>query len=297
MKKVVKCILTVIAISLLLFSCDEERVTTYYKNGKLRKEYFVVDGKKEGTSKEYFPNGNLKEIHRYINDKPVDSSLYYYDSETPYRLKQIRYWSDSTNFTKVYNRNKQIIRQGRSLNSNPNFRIGKWKYFLNKIGDSIIEYKTIDGEVYSNQVWVIANGDTLINKGNYFSVTYKDTIQLGELAKMYFFLDQPFLSYNSESKVVIPKISSELKADYSNLFDIESYEYPSLKNDGIPRDDIPEDVPLNHNIAIGLDYKTPGQKRVRGVLIEYIKDSVKSTSTKERRLYFDETFFIKDTVQ
>jgi hypothetical protein len=41
---------------------------TYHKNGNLRGEIFLVNGKKEGSYKEYFENGSLMFFGNFMND-------------------------------------------------------------------------------------------------------------------------------------------------------------------------------------------------------------------------------------
>lgn len=91
-----------------------------------------------------------------------------------------------------------------------------------------------------------------------------------------------------------------MKDDFSNIFHIERDTFASLKNDKIPHPEVPSEIPMNHYIDFGLDYDKPGEKRVRGVIIEYhydYLDNVKypdSLYRIERRLFFDETFYIKN---
>jgi len=172
----------------------------------------------------------------------------------------------------------------------------------NKQIDSIVEYKTVYGKPYSNQVWVInSKKDTLEHKGNYFNSFLKDTINLGEIYRLHFFLFQPFFSYDSDIEIVLPKYDVDLNFDYSNFNEIERDTLKSLKNDNIPHPEIPKDYFLNLQVQFGLKYNDSGKKRIRGVLIEYINNfnNAKfpdSVYRQERRLFFDKKFYIKDTI-
>ena len=42
---------------------------TYYNNGELESEVFVINGKRNGNYKEYHENGQLMEICSYIDGK------------------------------------------------------------------------------------------------------------------------------------------------------------------------------------------------------------------------------------
>jgi len=287
---------------IIFSSCNKknEYKIEYFKNGNKKKEYCNIDNKLEGVFKEYFENEKLKEIHYFQKGINIDSSLYYFHSNSKERLNQVRYWSDSTSFIKIYNKNGVKLREGNVINEDVNFRIGKWKFFKRDYIDSIVEYKTINNKSYVNQFWLIhKNIDTLVGKGNYYDIYLKDTISLGEIAKVHVFLIQSLFNYNSDIEIILPKDDLLLNDDYSNLFEIETVTFPSLKNDGIPHPDIPNELkPLNHDAEFGLKYDSSGKKRIRGVIIEYINDAKYSDSLrkKERRLFFDKTFFINDTI-
>ena len=80
----------------------------------------------------------------------------------------------------------------------------------------------------------------------------------------------------------------ELKEDFSNLYQIDNFTLKSLKNDGIPHPEIPEDYPTNHAVEFGLSLEEKGKRRIRGVLVEYEIREIEGESKKvERRLFFE----------
>ena len=159
------------------------------------------------------------------------------------------------------------------------------------IKDSIVEYLKINGKEYANQIWLVnKNKDTI--GGNYFKNWVKDSTKLGEMTRLRYELIKPNISFESDMHILIPKNDDELKNDYSNLFDIKLDTLLSLKNDGISHPEILGlDLPLNHIVEFGLKYGKPGQKRVRGVIIERGK---KDSKEYERRLFFNNSFYIKE---
>ena len=56
-----------------------EPIITYYSNGKVNKQYFKLNGKKEGEYLSYHDNGQLCEKCNYINNKKEGEYLQYYD--------------------------------------------------------------------------------------------------------------------------------------------------------------------------------------------------------------------------
>jgi hypothetical protein len=168
--------------------------------------------------------------------------------------------------------------------------IRRFQILNGNIKDSIVEYLKIDGEEYANQIWLVNNKDTI--GGNYFKSWIKDSIKLGEVARLRYELIKPTISHESDIHILIPMNDNELENDYSNLFDIKLDTLPSLKNDGISHPEISEfNLPLNHIVEFGLKYGKPGKKRVRGVIIERGK---KDNRGYERRLFFNNSFYVKE---
>ncbi len=169
--------------------------------------------------------------------------------------------------------------------------IKKFKVADKNIKDSIVEYIKIDGNEYANQIWLISKTNDTIG-GNYFNSYINDTTKLGEVTRLRFVLTKPTIDWASEMFVVLPYDDDELKSDFSNLREIKLDTFHSLKNDEIPHLELNElDLPLNHITEFGLDYENPGKKRVRGIVVERGK---KYNKKYERRLFFDESLYIKE---
>ena len=158
------------------------------------------------------------------------------------------------------------------------------------VRDSIVEYIKIDGKEYVNQIWLVnENKDTI--GGNYFKLNINDTTSLGEITRLKFALIEPSISNESDIFILLPQEDKKLANDFSNIFEIELDTLRSLKNDGIPHPELSDlNLPLNHITEVGIEYKRPGEKRVRGVIIERGKVRGKGY---ERRLFFDKSFYIK----
>ncbi len=51
---------------------------TYYDSGKLKQEWFEINGIKQGEYKEYWENGKLYEICNYVNGKKEGETKWYH---------------------------------------------------------------------------------------------------------------------------------------------------------------------------------------------------------------------------
>ncbi|MDG1776057.1 MAG: toxin-antitoxin system YwqK family antitoxin [Crocinitomicaceae bacterium] len=103
-------LLVFVFISILSFSQTEE-IKLYYENGKLKEEYTLVDGKKDGLIKYYHENGQLSMEYTLVDGK-------------------------LNGLWKEYYENGKIRSEGNYVEGN---RDGLWKeYYLNgHIGDEI----------------------------------------------------------------------------------------------------------------------------------------------------------------
>ncbi|PKO99293.1 MAG: hypothetical protein CVU03_02395 [Bacteroidetes bacterium HGW-Bacteroidetes-2] len=242
-------------------------------------------------------DGNIESIHYYNKDKKIDSSYLYYPSQ---KLKQVVYFNagDSLSYTVIYKEDGTKRAEGNIVRNNLDYRIGNWQQYGGEKTDSIVEYINMNNKSYINQVWVLnkKTKDTIRNKGNYYYIFNKDTISVNDTLEYRFYLFQPYFSYDSDMLVVMPENDNDLKEDFSNIDDIKKNTFYSLKNDGIPHPEIPKEVPKNHNANFGIIYKKPGEERIRGYISEYVKDKKDTTKRMERILFFDETIYVKDSV-
>lgn len=256
--------------------------------------FFVSCNKDKKIIKRY-DSGKIESIHYYGSDRTIDSSYLYYPTE---EIRQIVYFKekDTINSTILFDQNRDKYAQGSIVKNNLDYRIGKWHFYNDSETDSIVEYINVNNEPYVNQIWILdkKSKDTVKNKGNFYEIYTKDTIYTIDTLRIRFYLYLPNISYDSDIEVIMPKNDKELKDDFSNIYEVEKDTFYSLKNDGIPHPEIPEEVPVNHNVNFGLIYNEPGKKRIRGYLAEYVEK--KNGERIERRLYFDKNIYVKDTL-
>lgn len=81
-KAIIERIILLVIFFSLLSGCShkEEIVKTYYRTGSVKSETIVIDGYRNGTSREYFANGRLRRMDEYKNDSLNGISRRYYPS-------------------------------------------------------------------------------------------------------------------------------------------------------------------------------------------------------------------------
>lgn len=281
----------------LLSSCDNDsdKVKQYYSNGKVKLEYSLNKGRIDGMYLEYYDNGNIKLTHLYEKGKIIDTSKYYWNDKNKIIQRQSIWLNDSVSKDVIFDSKGEIEGVGKVVNKEKLIRIGKWKLKDSQnINDSIVEYLRIRDGSHVNQIWTISpKGDTIISKSNYYKIFVDDTISLGKPSRIRIVLVEPFYSYDSDIEAVIPANNMEMKKDFSNLFKINKDVFKSLKNDGIPHPEIPEEIPTNHIIEFGLIYEEKGLKEIKGCLTEYVQPHTDSIQRIERRLYFNESLYVQ----
>ena len=245
-----------------------------------------------------YKNGNVESIHYYGDDKKIDSSYFYYPTK---KLKQIVYFKeeDTLSYTKMYDEDGNNIAEGNIVRNNLDFRTGRWFLYGDKETDSIVEFFNVDNKPYLNQIWVLNKDkkDTVYDRGNFYYIYNRDTISVNDTIDFRFYLYQPYYDYNSDMLVVMFKDDNQMRKSFSNINVKERDTFYSLKNDGISHPEIPKEVPQNHNANFGIVYREPGEKRIRGYISEYIKDEKDTTERIERRLFFDKTIYVLDTIK
>lgn len=280
-----------LSVLFVCFSCNDI-TKEYYGNGNLKKQYIKkTNDKYEGEYIEFFENGGLKEKHLYKDGIKIDSSFYHdYESD----LSETKVWLDNSKHKSIIkDKEGSILREGVLSNSDSLNRIGIWKFYKanNDVWDSIVEYKYVYGKSYANQIWLVKDEDTLGTRGNYFMSFIKEREGREKTIRFDFELIAPLFSYDSEVFVVIPYDDNELKDDFSNLLEIERDTFPSLKNDGIAHPELAGIKNMNNIVMFALEYEESGKERIRGMLVEKFNQN---GNNKERRLFFEKYFYVKD---
>ncbi len=115
----IHCILSIILITLLT-SCDssgdgekkskENLAYDYYKDGKIKTETEVKDGKAHGLMKHYSPQGTLKSVYTYNTGKKDGPAVIYYPNGV---LREKRYYKEGyrNGISEMYYRSGELYRE------------------------------------------------------------------------------------------------------------------------------------------------------------------------------------------
>ena len=289
MNKMKYSLLTILLI--LLISCNNiEKEKEYYTNGNLKYEVTINNDSYNGNYKEYYEDGALR-VEGSFKDNLKQGLFTQYYKTTDKLLKTETLWKNDTSYyQKNIGESGNILSEGALDN---NRKVGKWKYYDENKGylKEIQEFLIIKDSTYLNQNWLLNSEQDTLAKGNHYKMMSSDTLNY-EQQRIYFFLKQPYFSYDSDLIVCIPRNDEELEDDFSNENTIKWDTLDNLanrfRNQG-------KYSTRNHDVIFDLDYLSAGKKRLRGVLIE--KQNIKSDTAiydfATRKIYFDKEFYIK----
>lgn len=293
-----KYFLCSIVIVMFFFSCNNIQ-TEFYKNGRLKAEYYLQDGVLHGDYFQYDMEGKLIAHHIYTKGKRSDSSIYYSEN----KIKYIDYYHDErVYYQKHFYPNGKIKKEGNLLKAG--FPIGNWRYY-NTEGNlmEIKELKNIQEEPYLNRHWYFdGNGDTLKNKGFYYDLSLvADTISIDEPVVGIVDLTNPVHKDQRVTiKVIVPKdYSINFNNDFSNIQMVEKDTTYNLNIEKDYKDQAGLSGNYERSVIFGRYYDTPGIKSFRGIIIEYPHHDENLTSSLEYFeyiYYFDKKIYVKDTV-
>jgi antitoxin component YwqK of YwqJK toxin-antitoxin module len=81
----------------LIFACKPQVDTPqkqflYFENGKVRREYQLINGLKEGVMVDFYPDGKIKTIRNFTNDLQTGKTIIYHPNG---RIKEVQYYDDN----------------------------------------------------------------------------------------------------------------------------------------------------------------------------------------------------------
>ena len=144
------------------------------------------------------------------------------------------------------------------------------------------EFKIVNGEEYINRIWYTdRKGDTLYDKGNFFTVQLPDTSTVNEAIGIKIFLEKPFFGYKSRL-LLFPDEQTD------TIFNVAESTDEKLKTQ---LKGAPTNLMLIHHVR----FLSPGEKTIKAVLKEIDTARVDGELVeKERIMYLEEQIFIKD---
>lgn len=261
----------IFVLTVILYSCNNSK-SEYYDSGEIHKYYKLKTDKIHGIYKEFYENGNVKEISIYNQGAKKDSSVYFY-ADT--KLNKIDYYlKNDTIFSKVFEDSK-LSSMGKYLKGK---KVQKWKYFNTEGSiEKTFEYIDLCGTQYTNQGWYFnKDGDTLLKNSNHFKIlNLKRHIGQNEVLNIKMIYD-PLFENNSQSFICM---SPKIQSDYCNI--------STVKLDTV--------YSYNNSFEIPVRFSKKGAKNLRGFVTEFRTGQTNKDPAQynERRVYFDIPIIVK----
>lgn len=295
--KIIQKVMVIFLLAVVVFSCEKD---------------------KENIKQ--FPSGNIK----YIKNDSVD--IYYYDRIGKMVFEKVFHKKKYDSVFYFYN-NKRIFKAGKRDKAGNLF--GKWKYYtkegnLSDIKEFFIINNDYDKGYRLNQKWYFnKKGDTMFYGNSnfnvynqkefiedpnevkrsifiYFDFHPEDTLSVGEPLRGFAQDAFPFWKKKgSECYVVIGKEHDNFNSDFSNEHEIKTDTFYCLEKDKFNKGHFPN-ADLKHSVVFGRWFDTPGEKIIRGYMIEsYTRKATPGDSIveQERRTYFEKRIYVKDTIK
>lgn len=290
-------------VSIFLNSCQSEVVETKY----------------------FYDSGNLKELHLSESGK-LNKTVYYYDNEES-SIKKEKFLKADYDSLIYYYENGKIFKLGTEDKGNQRF--GIWNYYTKEgyLSNSreyfIINNSWGTGSWLNQTIYFNSKGDTMFYGNNKFNIydqkdfseesegektsifvrfhkNVADTISIAESFSGIAEDGAPFwASKNSESFIVLAKEKYNFNKDFSNEAQVKLDTFYCLEKDKNNKGILPE-ANQRHTVIFGRWFDTPGEKILRGYMIErYKRKSTKNDSItgETRRTYFEKKIYVKDTLK
>ena len=287
---------------------------------------FLISCKSEVVeTKHFYDSGNLKELHISASGKQ-NKIVYYYDNAKS-NIKMEKFLKPDYDSLIYYYENGNIFKKG--TEDKDNQRFGIWNYYTKEgyLSNSreyfIVNNSWRTGSWLNQSIYFNSKGDTIFYGNNKFNIydqkdfrkesegekssifvrfhkNVADTISIAESFSGIAEDGAPFWkSKNSESFIVLAKENYNFNKDFSNEAQVKLDTFYCLEKDKNNRGILLE-ADQKHTVIFGRWFDTPGEKILRGYMVERYKR--KSTETdsitgEARRTYFEKRIFVKDTLK
>ena len=253
--------------------------------------FWILISCNTNIKKEYYSNGNLKELKYYgKKNSQSDSMIVYFEEYKGIPKSIITLKEDSVYYQKKYYQNGRIESEGYYIN-NENFKIGKWEFHnIKGYKESVMEYMNIRNKSYLNQSWTFnKEGDTLYgDKGHFYETNLSDTLKLDKVNRIQFFLKEPFLSSQSQVYILLPKDEESLNKYFYNEKFIE---WDTIKNVAL-RYKNKKYINYNLNVVFDIQPMSSGKKKLKGIILEKGKLPNDKSKLAIRKIYFNIPYYV-----
>lgn len=284
-----------IIVFIIIFSCKKEHRTSYGfdKNGEViyEAEYNQKDELLKTIS--YYERDPRKKYKETIFKEDYDSVTYYYDNSNIFKEGKLNKSGKRFGVWNLFDRegNKREIREWFYINGGT--RINR-AWFLDKKEDTLAwRYENV---VFKQKEFMF---DTIGFRGSSYTyfVFNRDTISLKEPIRAYALCGSPILRNNdSQIMVLIGNSKSPFNQDFSNESEVKLDTFYNLTIDKENQKWF-EGVDRKYFTAFGYYFKTPGEKTLRGYMLEYaVGDFGNNLDSLTHKVYFEKTIYVKDTI-
>lgn len=276
-------VITLGLIFILVLSCKKKE-KTYYPDGTLKTIVGLKNSKFHGLFRSFYENGELEIEGLYEYGAMQGVYTYYQKLEHQFSKSEMLFKNDTVYYWWNYDKYGKLVEEGPVKE---NSKVGKWTYYDIEDGytKKIREVFYINGKSHLNQEWLLnRQGDTI--GGRYYVLDANDRL---DFYNQNIRFNVEWLPYyiNSEIYVCIPKKGSkQFNEHFSNEKEVN---FDTISNPLLWKTD--------NDIVVNLNYDTPGQKMLRGYLLE--KKSVEDIDSLDfniitRKIYFEKEIYIGD---
>ncbi|CAM1363672.1 hypothetical protein TSEDIMI_220034 [Tenacibaculum sediminilitoris] len=286
-------IIVIILIFLIYYSCnlDDKLNKAYYPSGNLKFIEYLGDAKKLDSSYWYYDNSKKVLKTKVLRRLSYDSIIHYYKNGNTFNTGKETFdglkFGNWTRYTKEGY--KSDIREYFIIK---NKSIINRRFYFNKQGDTVWygrKFNRYDQNEYRRDTTPSRNSIMV-----FFDFYHGDTISLKEPFASSVRCGTPLLrEYNSEITMLLAKEDDNFNERFSNENEVKLDTFRNIKYD---KDNIDNFTgPDKQYVAVfGRWFKTPGEKTLRGYMLEHAKNDSVSL---ERRVYFEKKIYVKDTIK
>jgi hypothetical protein len=261
---------------------------------------FTISACKENLSDEnqnktieYYSKKPKKVFKKTIHFVDFDSVYCFYDNGVLF--KKGTQYKDNQKFGiwKLYDRESYLreVREWFAIEGHSQINRA---WFLNKKGDTISWRK--EDNVFAQKEFENDTLDFRNTNYNTFKFITKDTIKISEFYFAFANCGSPSLrNYNSKVKIVVDNTNS-LNKYFSNTESVSLDTFYNAKIDKVHKTEF-DGYDLEKVVAFSGRFEKPGQKIIRGYLIEYSEEYPIEENKKgivQIKTYFEKKIYVKD---
>jgi hypothetical protein len=272
-----KNLVTIIFLVFIVSSCSNQKAK------ELTKEII-----------EFYPT-NSNQVYKKIIKKPeLDSVFFYYKNGNVFKKGKIRKNGKPFGIWNLYSKSGELREIREWFVINKHSRINR-VWFLNKKGDTI-SWRNQD-TVFKQKEFI---NDTLGIRSTSYNEIYfrKDTVELNEPMKGIAHLGSPLLrEENSQLMVFIGQSKNNFNSDFSNETEVKLDTFYNLTIDKVNQKWF-KNVEQKYFTVFGYHFETPGEKIIKGYLLEYAVGNFENDmDSLTSKTYFERTIYVKDTIK